>query len=117
MKDFRLLSEPGKGISVIDDRNNVLSIRNSVNQKCGGQKRKGQWPLVPLEKVGMDIACGDGSSIGGSKHAFLLVDCCASKSFISGMQGLSVTSVKPHGNSSLTLVVTQKPHNAALTQN
>ena len=56
MKDFRLLSEPGKGISVIDDRNNVLSIRNSVNKKCGGQKRKGQWPLVPLEKVGMDIA-------------------------------------------------------------
>ena len=78
---------------MVDNDNDILSVGELVNQKRGKQKRKGQRALVPLKRVGMDIAHGDGTSVGRCKHSLFLVDCCTSQSFIRGMQGSSGSNV------------------------
>ena len=82
MKDFRLLSKLGEGLSVVHNDDEIPTIGELVNHKQGKRHRKGHCATVPLEVVGMDIGYGYGSAIGGHKYVLTLVNRCTTETFI-----------------------------------
>ena len=94
LKDFRLLSKLGDGLSVVNSGNDDLEcIGSLVNKKRGKRRRHGKRATVPLEVVGMDIGYGDDVSIGGFKYVLILIDQCTRNSFVYGMHGSSGADV------------------------
>ena len=65
LQDFRLLSKLGKGTAVANEGNDALTVGELVSKRRGKRKQKGERPVDPLEKAGMDVICGDGKSVGG----------------------------------------------------
>ena len=57
------------------------------------KKTKNDNVATILEVVGMDIGYGNGTAIGGSKYALILVDQCTTQSFVYGMHGSSGADV------------------------
>ena len=93
LKYFKLLSQLGEGLIVIDAVSDVPSIGNFVNYKREKWKKKGGQATVPLEVVGMDIGYGNDVSIGDYKYVLILVDKCTRNSFVYRMHGSSGADV------------------------
>ena len=71
----------------MDNNQDIPTINELVNRKCGKRRKKGSKATVLLEVVGIDIGYNDGASYGGSKYVFGLVDQCMTNCFVYGMQG------------------------------
>ena len=93
LKDYKLLSKLGTGLSIIDSKNEIPTVGSLVNHKQGKRKRKGTPATSPLEVVGMDIGYGESNSPGGHKYVLVLVDKCTSNTFVYGMHGTSGADV------------------------
>ena len=93
MKDNKILSKLGTGLSVIDNKDEIPTVGSLVNYKQGKRKQKGTPATSPLEVIGMDISYGKSNSPGGHKYILVLVDKCTSISFVFGMHGTSGADV------------------------
>ena len=89
LKDYKVLSQLGTGLAVVDNKNEIPTVGSLVNQKRGRRQRIGTAATSPLQVVGMDIGYGDGKGIGGHKYVLVLVDKCTTNTFIYGMHGTS----------------------------
>ena len=115
MKDYKILSKLGTGLSIIDSKNEIPTVGSLVNHKQGKRKRKGTPATSPLEILGMNIGYVQSDSPGGYKHVLVLVDKCTSNTFLMVcMVYLERTLLKLFGNFSSTPVGSHALSNATL---
>ena len=93
LKDHKILSKLGTGLSVIDNKKKILMVGLLVNHKQGKRKQKGTLTTSPLEVVDMDIGYSESNSPGGHKYVLVLVDKCTSNTFVYELHGTSTVDV------------------------
>ena len=99
LKDYKILSELGTGMSMIDNKNEIPTVGSFVNHKRGKHKRKDTPVTLPLEVVGMDIGYCKPNSPGCHKYVLILVlvlvlvDKCTFNMFVYEMHGISGVDV------------------------
>lgn len=84
-KNYWVLSKPGTGLSVIENKNEIFTIGSLVILKRGKRKGKGTPAISQLVVVGMDIVYSEANSPGGHKYVLVLIDKCTTNSFLYGM--------------------------------
>ena len=96
LKDFGLLSQSGKIISIVEPTNGIPTVGKLVNKKYGEHKQKVQKSTkatILLKIVCMDSGYGDSALIGSHKYVLVLVNHHTSNSFVYGIKGSSGNNI------------------------
>ena len=89
LSDYKVLSDLGSGIHVLNNQNDVQTVGKLVNRRRGKRRRKASKAEYPLHVVGMDIGYGQGASPWGYKYVLVLTDQCTTYTWTYGMSGTS----------------------------
>jgi hypothetical protein len=93
LSDWTTLEHTGQGLHVLQDKDAPTTLGNITTISRNNKGKLLSRLATSLHNVGMDIGYGEGTSPGGYKYAFTLVDYATRYTWIYGLKNKTAESV------------------------